>query len=436
MLGLACVPLVAVLPFRDASGGSHGAVGEATAALIADELAQAGVAVVPRETLAAALEAQKLDPLHTEPSAQAAARLEKALGASALVSGAFDARSDRLAIWTRALGKRGAVTATATASGRPEEVLSTVHAADLELSRALALEPAALKQLKAQPRARLTTLPALELYGHALGEHEAEARRDLLQRALDADPTFEPASRLLEATERRLPLADAEAAAFVERAAADALTRWKQRLAAESDAAKLTGETLERFAELQKQHRWHTLIAEATAVMTDPPPPVPQLSEQLPESAHYLIVSAWDQLNDDDAVLREGHRFLARHPLSNGYPVVRQLVDQALERKRARKDGVAQAANAIAALPPADRDDPCKLGPIYDDASQLLEARKAYEACLQRPGAHDDALVKLLWVDFHLGDFTQVSLLIDRVRKQAPLKFPTVARIVDELPAD
>jgi hypothetical protein len=438
LAALLLAPIVAVLPFRDTNGGAPD-VGEAVRALIAGELREAGLELAPPDALERALDAAHADG-RAEIDARTAAEVLRTLGASWLVTGAFSAHGEKASLWARffsaAGNRRGRPAGTASATVRPTEWLSAVHAIDLDLVRVMGLHDDRAARLGALVPGRLRSLVPVELFGRAERERDDEARRGLLQRALDEDPTFEAAARALEAVEKRLPRRDPFALGEQERAALDALERWRKKLRDEHDVSKLTAEALQRFAELQKQRRYRLLIAEASAAVALPPPPVPELSEQLPESAQYLIVAAWDELNDDDSVLREGHKFLGRFSLSNGFPIVRQLVDQAIERKNARAAGVKRAADAIARLAPSEREDRCRLARIYDEASQLRDARAAYEACLKRPGAHGDDEMKLLWVDYHLGDFQAVAQLLERLRTTSPARFMKVSRLVDELPVD
>src|SRR6478609_3086581 len=206
LAALALAPIVAVLPFRDVDGGGA-EVGEATRALIAGELATAGLQVVPHDAVEAALQVQKLDPLREELSARAAAGLLKALNATALVSGAYAVEKDRVSLWARFFGP-SKLAGTGSARGRSSEYLSLVHAIDLEMVRVLAIHDATWGKLVLARPGRLRSLEAVVLYGRSEREHDDEARRALLQRALDADPTFEAAVRALDGVEKRLPQHD------------------------------------------------------------------------------------------------------------------------------------------------------------------------------------------------------------------------------------
>jgi len=399
MLGLVLAPLVAVLPFRDASGAGPSGVGEAVRAAATAELTAAGVRVVPRDQLeravdmvGAELEQQELD------ASPSVAKLCRTTGADAVLAGAYDVRGAQVKLWARFYqGKKGRLLSTMTVGGPGTEFLLLVHGMDVELLRALRSDG------KLEPKPLVRSLRAVDLYGQAEAARSEEARRELLRRAVDQDPTFQLAVRALDL----LP----------------------------PDPGRTAERLLARFAELQAQRRWHQLVREAGAVVARPPLPVPELSEQLPEVAQVLIVAASDRLHDDDAVVSQGQKFLAEHPSSKSAPEVKQLVDGAAEQRRARMQGVEQAAVALGRLRPDERKDACHVGLVYEETSQLREARDALAACVAA-GRPPDYLAHLVWVEFRLGNFAAVPPLLEKLRKSSPTLYPQVARVADELPAD
>jgi hypothetical protein len=338
-------------------------------------------------------------------------------------------------LWARFYRANGKLDGTATAEGRPEELLQLAGRIESRLLRRLKLPRQVIAQLTYRVRPRLRSVRAVERFGAAL-QMSGEARLHLLELALDDDPTFVYAAHALDALDRKLPPRDPEERGWEERATKDALVRWRAEVAASHDPARLAGDCLARFGKLQKGRRFRQLVAEARAVMAAPPPPVPSLSEQLPESAEYLIVASYDELNDDDALLREGQRYLARYPLSNGFVVVRQLVDGAIARQKARDAGGPHAAQAIARLSPAERADPCRVANLYFDDHQLTDARERFAACLADGRSHPDALVRLAWTEYRLGHFAEVVRLLERIRTQAPTRYRQVMQLADELPVD
>src|SRR4051812_37154496 len=105
MLGLLLAPLVAVLPFRDVSGGGAGGVGEAVRAASMAELNAAGVATVPRDTMERAADVVGVAGTEVEKQEQDAspslAKLARSTGATAVLAGAYDVRGDQVKLWAR-----------------------------------------------------------------------------------------------------------------------------------------------------------------------------------------------------------------------------------------------------------------------------------------------------------------------------------------------
>lgn len=356
-------------------------------------------------------------------------------GARLRISGSYRRSATELALTARIFRKSGRLAATVTASGAPEELLLLASRVESRVLRLLGAPRAAIEQVTYREHPHLRTVRVVERFGAALQAQDLEVRQHLLEQALDDDPTFVYASRALDALARALPPRDPIEHAFQTRAEKQALARWRAQLVAVKDPARLAGEQLSRFLSLQKERRFRQLLAEAKAVLALEPPAVPSLSEQLPESAEYLMVAAYDQLNDDDSLLREGQRYLARYPASNGFVVVRQLVDGAIARQKEREAGRATLAAALAKLGPSERADPCRVAALDFDHHQLAEAEASYRACLVRRTL-PDALVRLTWTEYRLGHFSEVVHLLERIRQQAPERYRQVMQLVDALPVD
>ncbi len=409
---LALAQVVAVLPFQDAAAPTHNKTAQ-----VVSPLAEGLRAVIAADLAAV-------------PGLTVGDR-----GARLRVTGAYQRTATELKLWARFYRSNGKLNGTATVLGPPDELLELAGRIESRILRRLKMPRETIAQLTYRVRPRLRSVRAVERFGAAL-QATGEARQHLLELALDDDPTFVYAARALDALDRKLPPRDPEELGWEERASADALVRWRAEVAASHDPARLAGDCLARFAKLQKERRFRLLVAEARAVMAAPPPPVPSLSEQLPESAEYLIVASYDQLNEDDALLREGQKYLARYPLSNGFVVVRQLVDGAIARQKERDAGKAQVAKALARLSPAERADSCRLANLYFDEHQLADARGRFQACLADGRPHPDALVRLVWTEYRLGHFAEVVRLLERIRVQAPARYRQVMQLTDELPVD
>ncbi len=452
-LALWLAPAVAVLPLRDVDGDvKTGGLAAAMRQVIAADLAELrGTRVIDRAAIDRALSAAKIDARANDPDPEAIKRLARALDlgipkvrkrrapsveSGFVVTGAFQRGESRLKLWARFMSADGKITRTATTSGPGSDLLLMLNTVEAELLRAVGAPRQTVAGAAYRIRPRLRSLRSMELYGDSLIEPDDEKRRHLLQLALDADPTLRYAARDLESLEGRLPSRDPGAAGAIAQAVREASERLKERVRSEKDPARITEHYVLRFAELQRQRRYRTLIAEATAIVQNPPPAVPDLAEQLPETAQYLMVAAYDQLNDDDSVVREGQRFMASYALSDGFVGVRQLVDAALTRKQQRDEGRAKAAAALDKLAPGERNNPCRVAEVFDDHHQLAEARQAFERCLDTPGKHDPQVVQLIWVCYHQADFRAVSRLLEKLQKEFPGRYRQVMHLADELPVD
>ena len=417
MLPLA--PIIALLPFTDAGHNeqSRAWAQAAVRSLVADELVDAQLAPIP---------SQPGKPQETEPAK--AARIARELKADWVVMGAFDVNAEKFKLWAQLYSPKGKMVATGSAVVSAVELPDGVHQAVLGLLRSMTPPPLNLIELTMEKRPPLRSARAGELFGEALVSTNDEEKRRLLQMAMSEDPTFGAVMRALEELDAHR--ADAAQSQLL----ADAAARLKELKAKEKDPTKLAEQLLERFGELhhKKQHR--QLIAETLAVLRDPPPRARGVP--LAETAQLLQVVSWDALADDDSVVREGHKFLARHPLSDSVPQVQLLIDQAIEHKQRRLSGARRAADRIAKLKTADRGDPCRRAEIFEDEEQLGEARSAWQDCVKRGEKPPTRLVHLLLVDLRLADYSAASKILKRLEKTAPAEYKAVLPLAKGLPGE
>jgi hypothetical protein len=134
-----------------------------------------------------------------------------------------------------------------------------------------------------------------------------------------------------------------------------------------------------------QQGRWRALIAVSRPLVADPPK-VPNMTMPVDQMAQENIIRGYEQLHDDDGVLREGETYLAKYPASMTIGVVRMWMNNAINHKHAVTDGVQGAAAALAKLPPAERDDPCKRAQVYADNEQKKDAKRSWIACDAKGG--------------------------------------------------
>jgi hypothetical protein len=418
---LALAPIVALLPFVDAGRGDEPRPGPQAAvhALISAELFEGELVVTDAKP-----------PLANEPDPTAAVRIAKALKADYVVMGAFDLNHDGVKLWARLFNPKGKMLTTASASLPAVELPQAAHLAAAGLARAITPPPPSLTGFAALTRPPLRSALAAKLLGEALIAPVDEDRRRLLQEALREDPTFGAVNHELELLDARR--ADANQKQLND----DAAARWKVFKKQEKDPAKLADALLQRWGELQHDRKYRHLIASASAVLADPPRPGRTPGPPLLETAQLLVVASWDGLADDDAVVREGHKFLARHPLSDAIPQVQLIIDQATEHKRRRADGADRAVSRLAHLKAKDRGDPCRRAEILEDEEQLSEARLAWEACVKNSENPPTRLVHLLLVQVRLGDYKAANELLEKIKKSAPAQYKIVLPLAKDLPSE
>ena len=108
--------------------------------------------------------------------------------------------------------------------------------------------------------------------------------------------------------------------------------------------------------------RYKTLIVVCKRVVANPPPTPPQLKQagSLEEMAQMWLVRSYESLKDDDGMLREGEKFMAKYPTSMQFSVIQMLLNNAIDRKRDREAGGQKAKEEIAQLPRDQQSDPCR----------------------------------------------------------------------------
>lgn len=416
---LALAPIIALLPFTDAghTEQSRAWAQAAVRALVADELIAAQLAPIPAEPG----RPQEADPAR-------ATRIAKELKADWVLMGAFDVTRDSFKLWTQLYAPKGKMLATGSAVVSALELPEGVHQTVVALLRSMTPPPLNLIELTQEKRPPLRSARAGELFGEALVASSDEEKRRLLQLALGEDPTFGAVNRALEELDAH------RADAAQKQLESEAAARLKALKAKEKDPTRLAELLLERFGELhhKKQHR--QLIAEAQAVLHDPPGRARGVP--LAETAQLLVVASWDALADDDSVVREGHKFLARHPLSDSVPQVQLLIDQAIEHKQRRLSGARRANDRIARLKPAERGDPCRRAEILEDEEQLGEARAAWQECIKAGEKPPTRLVHLLLVDLRLADYPAAAKILKRLEQTAPAEYKAVLPLAKGLPGE
>jgi hypothetical protein len=206
----------------------------------------------------------------------------------------------------------------------------------------------------------------------------------------------------LSAIERRV--SDLEAAALLERRKRHEELRAK--FAAETDAKKRYTLASALLTHGMTDGHYRTLLSSAKLVLENCPPTPDEWvgGVEMAELVGYVIVMAYGQLREHDAVLHHGQEFLSARPGSTYFSAVKQYVDGAIRAKREVEAGKAEAAKNVADLSSEARWNACEVAARYRYAAQAREAQRLYLACFAQGGHERDAVQGLIDASTALGD--------------------------------
>ncbi len=430
MLALGLTVVVAVMPFRDLSGGKS-TVGEAIRETVTTDLKES-VRVVERGEIDRVLREQDLQAARADLDPGATIRVGRTLGATLMVTGAFQRVAARVRLTARFVAvETGEIVGTAKVDGAAVELLSLQDQVTDALLKSAGLKPRG-KPIRRKP---LKDLHAVELYGDAVVEPDDGKRRALLQQALAADPDFVYASRDLDELEKRMLRYAAAATREQGKQASGAADDFHALLERERDPARLLA-AYDKFSEqLYEARRYRRLLAETAALLARPSLPAPVV-----ESARANVVACHSELFHWDAVLAEGEKFLAQYPKSSSFNQIRERVDEAIERKREQENGAKSVVAMIKIeFNDHDRQNPCRMATMYKHYDQWKEARAYFEQCLASgrtdlpPGR---LLHELTWVVYYLGDFKATADLLTKLHKDHPRSLDDLRQLDGKLPVD
>jgi TolB-like protein len=382
MITLILVTTVAVMPFKDLSGGK-GQVGEAIRETVTSDLKDVGLKVVERGNIDKVIAEQNLQGKKNDLGMAESIRVGTLLGATMIVAGAYQKASSQVRVTARFVDvATGEIKGSAKVDGSTSDFLSLQDKITAELCKSAGMGSGEVQHFAKRVRPKVKSFKAIELYGDAVTQTDDKKRLELLKLSLNEDPQFVYASRDLDALEKRMKQYIAVSSNAQRNATAELL----KKLQSEKDPMQRYSQYSYLTAQLMTQGRWRTLIAVSRACAADPPVLSMAMNPSPAETAHMNIVKGYDQIHDDDGVLREGEKFLAKYPASMFITIMRAEMNNAINHKHAVEDGKQEAVQAIAKLPPGERADPCKTAPIYNDKHQLPEAKRDYIACDKRGG--------------------------------------------------
>ncbi len=428
MITLMLVTTVAVMPFKDLSGGK-GQVGEAIRETVTSDLKDAGLKVVERGNIDKVIAEQNLQSKKNDLGMAESIRVGTLLGATMIVAGAYQRASSQVRVTARFVDvATGEIKGSAKVDGSTSDFLSLQDKITAELVKSAGMGHQQVEHFAKRVRPKVKSFKAIELYGDAVTQTDDKKKLELLKLSLNEDPQFVYASRDLDALEQRMKQY-VEVSHSAQRTATAEMLR---KLSSEKDPMQRYSAYGMLTAQLMQQGRWRTLIAVSRAFAADPPTLPTTMAFSPVEQAQMNIVKGYDQLHDDDGVLREGEKFLAKYPASMFMQVIRGEMNNAINHKHAVEDGKKGAADALAKLPPADRGNPCKTAPIYNDKHQLPEAKRDYIACDKRggppywkPGTMAVILARLA---LDTNDVALMKTSLARLEKEDPVTYRQIGQ--------
>ena len=418
----AAAPTVAVLPFRDLSGGKA-SVGEAIRETVTSDLKTlGGVRVVERAQLDRVLGEQHLQATDVDPAT--AARVGKLLGATLIAVGAYQQAASDVRLTARFVQvETGEIVGTAKVDGRASDFLRVQDKVTAELLRSAGMAQH-IKKITERARAPIKSMHTLELYGDAVVAENDTKKKELLELAVAEDSSFTYASADLAALEKRMKQYEA-----VSLKKQDEKTRaLLDDFAKEKDPAKQASMAYGVLNALQQARRYRTLVAVGRSLAGGP-----AASASMPggarvdEVALYYVIIAENMLKQHDAVLHDGEEYLRHFPTSSYFAGTKAMMDQVIREKHEVVEGKEKAKKSVADMSSEQRWNLCHVANQYQWAHQYREAQRLYHACFAvSGGVEKSALPMLIQADFMLGDWAAARKDLADLEKADPEMYRTM----------
>ncbi len=422
---------VAVMPFRDLSG-AKASIGEAIRETVTSDLKDiSGMKVIERGSLDRVLAEQKLQGT-TDFDPQTSSRLGKLLGATLIVTGAYQKASSSVRLTARFVKvETGEIVGSAKVDGSTSDFLSLQDKVTAELLKSAGIEKKTIAKVASRSRPKIKSLKAVEFYGDAVVEPDESKKRELLKLAVKEDPQFIYAARDLDELEKRLKVYDS----VNKLEQARAVEAFKKKLQTETNPQMLYGYYAQYLSGLAQQHKWRTVAAECRAIIAHAPSNAPEVKR----FANRMLIDSYNMIKDYDAALREGERALALYPGTMEFQAIRAAMDSAIDKKREIDEGKPKAAEELAKLTPAERADPCKVGPIYNSAYQHKEGYSTWLECKKAGnGVFGAAQVEqfLMIAAYHSGQFQKALQHMKEIEKLDPKMYRSTSAMLSVIPVD
>jgi TolB-like protein len=416
-------PRVAVLPFKDLSG-EHPSVGEAIAETVTSDLrALPSVRVIERANVDRVLHELELTAHRADLDVPSTVKVGRLVSATLIVVGSYQNEGGQIRINARFVEvQTGELAGSAKVDGAVADFLQLQDRVTVELLKSARADG---HLLAARHRPKLKSLRPVELYGDSVVEKEDAKKKELLTQVLKEEPQFEYAVHDLDAIERRLKQLDGRA----QTAQADRFKEAQRQIAAEKDPDQRAAAISMMLSTLYMGRRFHQVIAEGRKILEHPGPPPTKANYQSDvEMASYWIVQCEYYLKDDDAVLRDGPKFLERFPASIFYSGVTSDVQWSIGRKKKIADGKVKAAQWMAQYGVSSGYGACDMASVYRGFNQYAEAQKLGRTCLSlNKKPRSEVLMGLVMDDIEIADWSAARADMDALEKENDPNVPGFA---------
>ncbi|HWE30379.1 MAG TPA: CsgG/HfaB family protein [Polyangia bacterium] len=422
----AASPTVAVLPFRDLSGGKA-SVGEAIRETVTSDLKTlGGVRVVERAELDRVLGEQHLQSAG-EVDTATAARVGKLTGATLIAVGAYQQATSAAGADVRLTARfvqveTGEIVGTAKVDGRASDFLRLQDKVTAELLRSAGMQQH-IRKITERARAPLKSMRTLELYGDAVVAENDAKKKELLELAVAEDASFSYASADLAALEKRMKQYEA-----LSQKKQDEKTRaLLDDFAKETDPQKQAQMAFNVLNALQQARRFRTLVAVARSLAAGPAAASTMPGgARVDELALYYVLIAENSLRQRDALLRDGEAFLRRFAASSYFAGTKAMMDIVIREKHEEEAGREKIKEKLASMSSEQRWNLCHVANQYAWAHQYREAQRLYHACFAVGGVDKNALPMLIQADVQLGDWTAARRDLGELEKADPEMYRTM----------
>ncbi len=329
-------PVVAVMPFRDLAT-TRAPVGEAIRETLTVDLKESGVRVVERGAIDRAIAEQNLEDKKRDLPAIGAVRLGTLVGASWIVTGAYQRAGGTVRLTARVVDvTSGELRGSAKVDGASDELLGLQDRLASSLFASAGLPAAKVQKLTRRARPKVP-YRALELYGDAVQiSADDKKKRDLLQQAVAAGPQLSYAVRDLEALQQRMGAYSAVANIKLDERERALIARADDGKRAPAERAAAARESLDS---LLVARRYHTLAEVALRW---------EKLAGMPELAAAAEFRALDGLHPFDAALAAGESYLRAFPTGDRYRDIESRMHEIVETRRKREARRAEYAADLA----------------------------------------------------------------------------------------